>query len=207
MRHSTLVRLAAEVYARPDSDPDLLTASEVDIMITKLSVSTVLAVRGTEGSNLFPFDFSWGGIKNWRDVFRDLRFLPMRTGHGLVHRGFRLSALRWFAAYQDALDCDEDYILTGHSKGAAEAVQLAILLRCQGYKVRQVVVFAEPKSLSGMARRFYNKLGIDTSTYINHGDPIRFTPPWGRTCAPRIKIKAPLKGHAVENYVTVITRL
>lgn len=200
MRHAALVMLASEAY----SSNDVLTTSEVDVLLTETPTTVILAVRGTEGSNLFPLDFSWGGLMNWKDVFRDMRFYPMNTHHGRVHRGFRLSALRWYKAFKGELDFKREYVLTGHSKGAAEAVQLAMLMASHGHKVKQVTVFAEPASLFYRARKHYATLGIESTSYINRGDPIKWTPPWAGPCVKRTKVAATKRGHSMRNYVDAI---
>ena len=196
--HKAMAELCAESYSR-----HTFAVSEVEALMVDMSQYIVLVFCGTEVDGIKPKSLRWKDIKasisNVRDIFRDLRFYPMKTPTGRVHRGFYLSATRWVNEFLDELP-DKPIYLGGHSKGAAEAGLVAELLHAAGRTIKEVVLWGEPASRFGASREHYQNLCIPTNSYINKGDWIRRAPPWGFTVTRRTKLKGD-KGHDIQSYI------
>ncbi|MEZ0150114.1 MAG: hypothetical protein AB9Q19_12490 [Candidatus Reddybacter sp.] len=196
-RHLALAELCQRAYAEATH-----ITSEVEVLAVNGGEYLYLAVRGTETA-IKPNSWRWADIKaafsNLRDIGRDLRFYPMRTRHGRVHRGFLLSARRWIDTFAAKLP-PSAIIICGHSKGAAEASHIAQRLHEKGFTVKELVLFGEPASRSQRSRNHWHSLNIPTTTYINHGDWVRHTPPWGYPSTRRRKLPGK-KGHAIGHYI------
>jgi len=196
-RHLALAELCERAYSEATH-----TASEVEVLAVNGGEYLYLAVRGTETA-IKPKSWRWADIKealgNVRDIVRDLRFYPMRTRHGRVHKGFLLSACRWIDAFAAKLP-PGDIIVCGHSKGAAEASHIAQRLHEKGFTVQELVLFGEPASRSQDSRNYWHSLNISATSYINHRDWVRLTPPWGYPSTRRCRLTGK-PGHAIGNYI------
>lgn len=125
------------------------------ILVTNYEM-VILAFRGTE---------------EWRDWYTDLAYIKMDfPGGGRVHQGFYMALVRiWEEIQVDLRDLDYPKIYTGHSLGAALALQAAVLV-----PPREVHVFGCPRVGNG---EFAERLTCPSTRYENWGDPVTYIPP------------------------------
>jgi len=126
-----------------------------------------------------------------------------------VHKGFGRAAVSWCERYALRLvKINKPIILTGHSLGAAMAVQMAAILKWMHLSVAEVVVFGEPASFYWKAEERYRAMKLPTTSYLNENDWIRFAPPWGSTSVERTYLnKKPgisRSAHGIERYIAAI---
>ncbi len=150
---------------------------------------TIIALRGSE--------------PEWLDWLSNILIIPRLINRRWRHSGFHYAALVWFREFQHLLDKDKNYVLTGHSRGAALATQLALIMSRRGYTVSEVVGFAEPNSLYTFKSPLSVE-GIDATSYINDGDWINWFPPFGRPCKKRSRLSGPARGHSIDAYIESI---
>jgi len=128
------------------------------------------------------------GSANTRDWLTDFRIEFRSTDYGRVHSGFWQSTnsvmpeiLRVPAVFA-ALPV----IVTGHSKGAAEALICARLLQASGKPVAAVVTFGGPRVGDALWARGYNEcpgaegkcLRDITQRWVHEEDIVPRMPPW-----------------------------
>lgn len=202
--HLELAKLCSRVY--DERGPEVRSRHETDVLVEHRGDVTVLAVRGTEFSAAWPFEWSWEGLSNSRDVFRDLMFVPWLdpVSRTWVHQGFGISALSWFRRYRETLPKDGvRYVITGHSLGAAIAPQLARMMDLNGWHVSEVVLFGEPGGHYWRSRSHYGALNIKTKSYRIEKDWIRFAG-YDRTVERTILPSLGLNmrhSHDIESYI------
>ena len=109
----------------------------------------IIAFRGSANARAWLTDFEVRYAK------------PAYADYGRVHRGFWESAgsvmgelLKWDQQSQP------EVIITGHSKGAAEALICARRLADAGRQIRAVVTFGGPRVGNGEWQRGYNATKI-----------------------------------------------
>lgn len=151
------------------------------------------------------------GTDQFRDWSRNLMSWPYyQPGVGWVARGFMKGAkavwprvLEEIKKY-DALGTKVSLVFCGHSKGGAEACDLAALAVYAGYWVLRIVTFGAPKP-----GRLTNLQRIDIQRYVYGMDPVPYVAPW--RCHPRVPIKLDRKfglkisDHGIENYITALS--
>lgn len=203
--HHELAVLCDAAYDTTRSD--IWSVAENDVLVRERENVVTLSCRGTEASRAIHNDFSMEGLRNTRDILKDLRFWPYQMPDGSwVHKGFGRAAEVWCEAYALKLvEIGKPVVLTGHSLGAAMAVQMAAVLRGMGLNVLEVVTYGEPAGFYFGSEKKYQALNIPTTSYLNANDWIRFAPPFGSTSVPRTRIN-PKKGisrkaHDINEYV------
>lgn len=183
------------------------SVNEVDAYVINHRDYYVIAFTGTEAATLWPWDKSEDGISNWKDIRADLRFVRHdHPEYGRVHRGFIQGALKWFKTFEHRFKKDKPIYLTGHSKGAGEAAQLARIMFLEGFDIAEVVLFAEPGGHYIGSRKHFDSLNLKVCSYIYGSDIIRFMPPWGRQSAKITKLGPrrffpSFKDHDIDNYI------
>ncbi|TNE87045.1 MAG: hypothetical protein EP324_08205 [Gammaproteobacteria bacterium] len=189
------------------SRSDIWSVAENDVLAWERDNVVVLSCRGTEASKAIHKDFSLDGLRNTRDILKDLRFWPYKMPNDTwVHKGFGRAAEVWCEAYALKLvEVGKPIVLTGHSLGAAMAVQMAAILKNMGLAILEVVVFGEPAGFYFGSEKQYRFLNIPTTSYLHANDWIRFAPPFGSTSVERTPIN-PKKGisrkaHDINEYV------
>jgi hypothetical protein len=193
--HTDLSKITLDAY---DDGPAVLSVREVDVLVVELGAYQVFAVRGTEWTESLPpvllnLSTRWRELGEWStwtntlDAFRDARVAPWPTQYGYIHKGFWVSTQAWADTYAQWFDLGRPTILTGHSKGAAEATVLALELFQRGHNIVELVNFGEPASLGGNPRRYLDTMPFPKTSYLNRGDWIRHahTPFCNKTCADR----------------------
>ncbi|MBN1837181.1 MAG: lipase family protein [Spirochaetales bacterium] len=78
----------------------------------------------------------------------------------VLHRGFEETALTIYADLVPYLDRDSSLTLSGMSLGGAAAVILGMLLSADGYRVREIVTFGQPKVTDAQGVRKYGHLPV-----------------------------------------------
>jgi len=190
IKHMDLAILCDKAYDRDSNNIWKIDGIEVLVRIKYNCIR--LAVRGTEM-----------GI---RDMSRNLKFYPYKgESKSWGHAGFKKSASKWVDAFGPAIKQHNlPIIVTGHSLGASTAPHMAIRLIDLGCKVQEVVTFAEPKGFYWGGNKYYQSLGIPTTSYLTRNDWIRLTPPWGETCVKPTYLKGKgfirLWAHSLRNY-------
>lgn len=96
---------------------------------------------------------------------------------GGVHLGFKKGAKSIFNLIESGkIDLYENVIITGHSKGAAEAIVLRWLMRKMDKKIK-VITFGGPKAFSWFTSFRYDRFFKDnTIRFVNHGDIVPLVP-------------------------------
>jgi triacylglycerol lipase len=146
-----------------------------------------------EGFDILAFRGS-GCIQDWLTDARCSFICPqilqdIEHGQVRVHRGFWLSMDSLFdqVLRLDQRSCPRPVVVTGHSKGAAEALLCAYLLAKLGRPVAGVVTFGGPRVGNAAWRRAYNaqaannafaKLGDITWRFVNQEDLVPRVPTW-----------------------------
>ena len=137
---------------------------------------TILAFRGTDS------------IRDW---LIDARVERTDLGFASVHSGFWRSVNSIFPQILifDQRSCPTPVILTGHSKGGAEAKLCAFLLARAGRPITAVVTFGAPRAGDSRWRILYNAtpnnfafpqstLGSITQRWIHEEDIVPRLPVW-----------------------------
>lgn len=143
LTHLHIARLANRAYREKSG-----CVGEIEYLVEHMAGVTVIAYRGTEAGKLFSG-------RGWRDVLRDIRFLPWFDKRvGWAHSGFLWGAKR---ACRDILKAklSGPVVLTGHSLGAALALCSGPILRDAGVDVRDVILFGSPRALTNGAADDY----------------------------------------------------
>jgi len=103
----------------------------------------------------------------------------------LVHKGFLEDALSLYSKIAHRLtDTTMPLLITGHSKGAAEATIIAYMLGRRAYNIKKVVTYASPRvGNSGFKASYQRILGSRTFRVAAAGDLVPLVP--GIFCPPR----------------------
>ena len=124
--------------------------------------STRIAIRGTA---------------NLENVLLDLEF-QLKFDPELkinAHKGFVTAARDIARALLPKLDKSRSVELTGHSLGGAVAVALGMFLQQQGFEVRQIITFGQPKLTTYTGARQFS--GLNIIRVSSHEDIIPMVPP------------------------------
>ena len=93
----------------------------------------------------------------------------------LLHRGFEEVALSIYADLRSYLNKESAVTLAGMSLGGAAAVILGMLLSEDGYRIREIVTFGQPKVTAGTWSRGFPRRGSRTR-------PCRASGTWDPRC-------------------------
>lgn len=189
-----LARLCRDAYERTPT----WSTGDVEARCTVEDGLVVIAFRGT------TFD-------GW-DMIWDLRSYPWRAPElgTRVHAGF-LKAVRplWKEQESEFLKHNDSTVLTGHSKGGAEATVLAALMARTGRPPRALVTFGSPRvGFSGLGRvladvpvlRFVN--GSDAVARVPLPAPFPYRHVGGRL--PLGRGMRPFRDHRIDAYVRAL---
>jgi predicted lipase len=135
------------------------------------ALAHVLVQRNVDEPTIIAFR----GSASTRDWLTDLRIGFVDVGLGRVHRGFWESTASVMEAVHrlDQRESRGPVIVTGHSKGAAEAMICAWLLARCGWPVKGVVTFGGPRVGDAAWRRNYNELlGDVTQRWVHEEDGV-----------------------------------
>lgn len=138
-----LAELVRDVYSSASYQKYAISGVEYQLRYHSLDDTVVIPVQGSKGK---------------RDWFNNIRVLPVYSPtFGLVHAGFYWHARR--AAEQILSDTQlsrserRKVIVVGHSKGGAEALIIAGILKKAGINVSSVVTFGAPQFITAYGAR------------------------------------------------------
>ncbi|QUX95763.1 lipase [Marinomonas sp. CT5] len=110
----------------------LIPISQVSYFLSRADKIQTIGIRGTANLENAMVDL-------------DLELKPDALLKIKLHQGFGLAAKAVFEDIKPFLKKDQPIHLTGHSLGGAIAVILAMYLQNDGYPVKQVITFGQPK--------------------------------------------------------------
>lgn len=157
------VRASTQAYAQVSFESEL---AHVLVIPATATMPMIIAFRGT------------CDIGEWLVDFR-MRFSA--TLYGRLHTGFWRSVNSVMAEVFALPDVKSalPVIVTGHSKGAAEALICARWLAAQGKPVQAVVTFGGPRVGDAQWRAGYNaSLGEVTKRWVHEEDIVARAPVW-----------------------------
>jgi hypothetical protein len=200
MTHLELAKACLHSYKTTENTHSV---HEVDADILEYDNCYVIAFRGTEKT-------SASEVTNVVDTIRNFTFWRHKTRIGAIaHKGFAVGSDKWlYKFYLKLVGAKKPFVITGHSQGAAIAVQLVPLMVSKGFDVRGCVVFGEPASWRSGDERLYKSCNVPSTSYLNENDWIRFAPPWGSTGVPRTYLNRKKgiskKAHSMDSYIKAI---
>lgn len=117
------------------------------------------------------------GTANLENVMVDMAFnlVPNQNLGISLHQGFSSSATKIFQLLKPSLKKEYQIHTTGHSLGGAIAVILAMFLSDEGYKIKDVITFGQPKVTNVSGVNKYNKLNI--IRIVTEKDLVPLVPP------------------------------
>lgn len=159
----------AEIEARWGKTYDSLDVVEIPSTDNRYLIGTIDSRRIQ--------DIAVRGTTNFLNFLYDLRFLKHHSRRlGInVHHGFELMADALLKSIEPHLRRGYALRISGQSLGAAEALILAMLLSREGYEVKRVITFGQPKvtDAEGAARYSY----LPLLRVVDQNDPITLLPP------------------------------
>jgi triacylglycerol lipase len=125
--------------------------------------TVLIACRGTEPTQV-------------NDLLADLNAIPKRHGPGFVHSGFRGEARKiWEDVYAIAQKHKgKQFIVTGHSLGAAMATYIAQELAWHGIENIELYTFGSPRLGSD---DYVEAMSIPHWRFVNNNDGVTHVPP------------------------------
>jgi hypothetical protein len=160
-------RVLAEMSAKAYQDFTIQTSGDVEILIEWIDDWRICAFRGTQF--------------NYSDIFRDLRGYPWWSSmlQAWCHRGFLIGARNAYDLMRGiGKDVARRTILTGHSKGGAEATLVGAMMVADGVPPVALTTFGSPRTGFASLRQWY-EVGspVTIDRYVHRGDPVT-TVPW-----------------------------
>lgn len=155
---------------------DSLVVHDVDAVRGRYMV----LVRHAERRQLLVFR----GTANWRNIIDDARFISRRdnTLEIAVHQGFLEYATALHSHLRlhclEILDDDYDTLVVGHSLGGAAAALVGAYLLEDGFDVRFVITFGQPKFTNQKGSAELKTLPL--LRVVNHGDAVADVPIFDR---------------------------
>ncbi|WP_417625143.1 lipase family protein [Paremcibacter congregatus] len=117
----------------------------------------------------------------YEDIPSDFKCRMKRADFGYVHRGFLAYAKHAFYDIEDCLDNwgPKPLIFTGHSLGAAAAVNAAAVFANKGYEIAAVYTFGCPRVGNGdFCEYAAAAVGDVHFRHVNGHDGVPMLPPW-----------------------------
>lgn len=151
----TLVELSAAAYT---GEPTL-RHGDCFAFISDIPGRTVIAFRGTN---------------DWRSALQDAKAWPKRDADlGFCHGGFLEDARAIYPALRARMR-GRRVVITGHSKGGADALIVGALLHLAGIAVTDIVTFGAPRAGFRRMRRILAPVQI--RQYWAGDDPVPLVP-------------------------------
>ena len=148
-------KLAASVCAASYDEAPTFKAGAVECVVQEHDRVVVVAFRGTAGA---------------RDALRDARAMPWPSKLGFVHAGFYKGIRRIWPKITPVLLDTRPTVLTGHSKGGAEATIAAGLMALAGREPRALITFGSPRTGFSKLTRVLRMVHVER--YVQYGDPV-----------------------------------
>ncbi len=169
------------------SDEEILNYySDYDVYIGYAHSSNIKYFILTSKKNVTQY-ISIQGTKNFKNIILDMELLKRNDSKiGIyLHRGFEKAAYEVFKdiIQKNVIKKNCNIMFTGHSLGGAISVILAMYLKEEGYTIKKIITFGQPKitNLEGVNK--CNDLPIlrivnlnDEITYLPPNDKIKINP-------------------------------
>ena len=179
-------------------DECTVSANDTEVLICERDGFLVLAFRGT------TFDHF--------DIIRDLRAVPWWSSEvqGFVHKGFLVGVRAIWPLLQRYPLRSNAVVLTGHSKGGAEACYVAALMTLAGYPPVKLETFGAPRVgfgwIEGVLKGIpgnRNRLGADIVPTVPHRFPFPYRHDRELTELPS-DAPHPFRNHRIADYVEAV---
>lgn len=117
------------------------------------------------------------GTANTENVFKDIKvWKTYNKKLGIyIHKGFNESAVEVYNTIIKSLKKDYEIIVTGHSLGAAIGTILLMMLKEDGFKLGESIVFGGPKITNKRGAKKYRDLFL--LRVVHDNDPVPLLPP------------------------------
>ena len=163
---NVMVGLCADVYGSPVDVESVPRDTQVNVRVvtTSLGASLVVAFRGTCDA------------KGWQE---DAEVSRQAIEGSMVHRGFMADVMAVLPEVEKGLDqhIGSPLFVTGHSKGGAEAMLMAWVLRNRGRVVDGVYTFGQPRvGDESFAVTYDRALGFNTWRFTHGADIVPWVP-------------------------------
>lgn len=144
---------------------------------------TEVMVTNIDGTLVFAFP---GTTLNGFDIIKDIRAYPWwaSEGGGFAHRGFLVGVRAITPKLLPLIPTDAPYVLTGHSKGASEAILFGGFMATAGNPPAQIEAFAPPRAAFGWIKDALkdvpvkcHRVGIDMVPTVPHRFPFPYRHP------------------------------
>ena len=118
------------------------------------------------------------GTDNTKNALLDADFIKENDPNLKIklHSGFSESAHKVFSEIFSEVPNNYSVLVTGHSLGGAEAVIVGMHLHYEGFPIKTVTTFGQPKVTDEAGAMKYSKL-IPLTRIVNHNDIVPLTPP------------------------------
>ena len=140
----------------------LMPLSQVSYFLSRANGVQTIAIRGTANLENAMLDL-------------DLELRPDSILDIKLHQGFGSGAKAVYEDIKPFLTKDQPIQLTGHSLGGAIAVILAMYLQNDGYSVKQVITFGQPKVTNVTGAKKFEDLPL--SRVVTSNDIVPLVPP------------------------------
>ncbi len=109
------------------------------------------------------------GILTLSNIASDFNFALTKDKKSSIniHKGFKIEAQALYKKISPYLKKENDIIITGHSMGGAISAVLGLYLMIDGYKVKSITTFGQPKVFDNLIFRKYSKLPLLRIIYEN----------------------------------------
>ncbi len=141
----------------------------------KFKVQFMVLIKEKNGRNIQYVAIR--GTDNMRNVGIDLmgRLVKAKKLGIRLHRGFKLSSEAVYRQLKNLVNRRDPIIITGHSLGGAIAFILGMYLQKDGYPVREVVTFGQPRVFGKKGIKKYHNFRL--YRVVNRDDIVTRIPP------------------------------
>lgn len=166
-------KLASLVY---ESDSQILKKCGKNVKIFTLPETDVKCFIQTNNRTKKQ-RISVRGTANTENVFKDIKYWKTynKKLSIYIHKGFNESAVEVYNTIIKSLKKDYEIIVTGHSLGAAIATILLMMLKEDGFKLGESIVFGGPKITNKRGANKYRNLLL--LRVVHDNDPVPLLPP------------------------------
>ena len=182
-------------------DECTVSANDTEVLIVERDEFLILAFRGT------TFDH--------HDIIKNMRAFPWWASEvgGFVHKGFLVGARSIWPHLQRYPLRSKPTVLAGHSKGGAEAGEVAAMMTLSGYPPILLETFGAPRVgfgwiedvLKGIPGNRY-RLGADIVPTVPHRFPFPYRHDRDVTLLP-VEIEHRFHNHRIADYIEAVSGL
>ena len=196
--HNLPTSLELAELSRQAYDSATIKANNTEILITESHGCLVCAFRGTTFDGL--------------DIIRDLRAFPWwaSEGRGFAHKGFLVGVRSIMPILKTYPLASNAVVLTGHSKGGAEAILTGAFMTLAGYPPVKIETFGAPRAAFGWIEDVLKgvpgyrwRLGADIVPTVPHRFPFPYRHDRGLTTLAT-RHPSPFLNHRINDYVRAL---